>query len=190
VEAGPHEVSELLGDWSKGDPSAREKLIPLVYDQLRHLAHRHMARERFDHSLQATALVNEAYVRIVDQNCKGSQTRAQFFALASQVMRNILVDYARQHSRLKRGKGWHRITLDEGMFVSSQRSGELVALDDALNELAAVDPRRSRVVELRYFGGLSVEETAEVLQVSTVTVMRDWTTAKAWLYRAINKAGE
>ena len=183
-----NEVSVLLADWSKGDETAREKLIPLVYDELRRLAHRQMARERPGHSLQATALVNEAYMKLVNQNEVRWQNRAHFFALASQVMRHILVDYARNRHRAKRGGG-QKVSLDEAMIASGERAAELVALDDALNELAAIDPRRSRVVELRYFGGLSVEETAEILNVSPITVMRDWNTAKAWLFRAVDKTG-
>jgi RNA polymerase sigma-70 factor (ECF subfamily) len=184
----PNEVSALLADWNNGDETAREKLIPLVYDQLRRLARRQMAQERADHSLQATALVNEAYLLLVDQREVRWQNRTHFFALASQIMRHILVDYARARHRVKRGGDRRQVCLDEAMTVSVERAEELIALDDALTSLAVTDPRRSRVVELRYFGGLSVEETAEVLKVSTVTVVRDWTTAKAWLYRAISKA--
>jgi len=179
-------VARRLG---KGDETAKEKLIPLVYDQLRRLARRQMAQERPDHSLQATALVNEAYLLLVDQNEVHWQNRAHFFALAAKVMRNILVDHARKRGRAKRGAGGQRVSLDEALAVSGVRAAELVALDEALNNLAAVDPRRSQVIELRYFGGLSVEETAEVLKVSTATVMRDWNAAKAWLYRAIRDAG-
>jgi RNA polymerase sigma factor (TIGR02999 family) len=147
-----------------------------------------MAKERPDHSLQATALVNEAYMRLVDQRQVRWQNRAHFFALASQMMRHILVDYARRRGNAKRGGVKKQVSLNEAMIGSEQRAEDLVALDDALNNLAAIDPRRSQVVELRYFGGLSVEETAEVLQVSPVTIMRDWSTAKAWLHLAINKA--
>ena len=188
MAAPPKEVSALLADWNNGDETAREKLIPLVYDQLRRLARRQMAQERPDHSLQATALVNEAYLLLVDQREVRWQNRTHFFALASQIMRHILVDYARARHRVKRGGDRRQVCLDEAMTVSDERAEELIALDDALNSLAVSDPRRSRVVELRYFGGLSVEETAEVLKVSTVTVVRDWTTAKAWLYRAMSKA--
>jgi RNA polymerase sigma factor (TIGR02999 family) len=185
-----NEVSVLLADWTKGDQAAKDKLIPLVYDQLRRLARRQMAQERPGHSLQATALVNEAYLLLVDQPEVRWQNRAHFFALAAQMMRHILVDYARRRGRVKRGAGGQRVSLDEAMIVSGERAAELVALDDALNDLAAIDPRRSQVVELRYFGGLSVEEIAKVLNVSPVTVMRDWSVAKAWLYRAIGKAKE
>jgi RNA polymerase sigma factor (TIGR02999 family) len=185
-----NEVSVLLADWTKGDQAAKDKLIPLVYDQLRRLARRQMAQERPGHSLQATALVNEAYLLLVDQPEVRWQNRAHFFALAAQMMRHILVDYARRRGRVKRGAGGQRVSLEEAMIVSGERAAELVALDDALNDLAAIDPRRSQVVELRYFGGLSVEEIAKVLNVSPVTVMRDWSVAKAWLYRAIGKAKE
>jgi RNA polymerase sigma-70 factor (ECF subfamily) len=183
------EVSVLLADWTRGDQTARDKLIPLVYDQLRRLARRQLALERPDHSLQATALVNEAYLLLVDQDEVSWQNRAHFFALAAQLMRHILVDYARRRGRAKRGGGGQQVSLDEAMLVSGVRAAELVALDDAMNNLAAINPRKSQVVELRYFGGLSVEETAEVLNVSIATVMRDWNAAKAWLYRAIRNAG-
>lgn len=178
-----NEVSVLLADWARGDQTAKDKLIPFVYAQLRRLARRQLAQERPNHTLQATALVNEAYLLLVDQREVRWQNRAHFFALAAQVMRHILVDYARRRAREKRGGDRRHVSLDEGVIVSGERGAELIALDDALNELAAIDPRRSQVVELRYFGGLSVEETAEVLNVSPVTVMRDWSAARAWLYR-------
>jgi RNA polymerase sigma-70 factor (ECF subfamily) len=187
METRSKTVSVLLADWTSGDQTAKEKLIPLVYDELRRMARRHMAQERPGHSLQATALVNEAYLQLVDQHDVRCRNRAQFFALAAQVMRHILVDYARRRGRLKRGGGGHPVSLDEAMIVSSRQAAEVAELDDALNDLAKVDPRRSQVVELRYFGGLSVEEVAEVLDVSPVTVMRDWNMAKAWLYRALDK---
>ena len=180
------EVSVLLADWTRGDQIAKDKLIPLVYDQLRRLARRQLAQERPGHTLQATALVNEAYLLLMDQREVRWQDRAHFFALAAQMMRHILVDYARRRQRAKRGGGGQHVTLDEALIVSGERAAELVALDDALNNLAAIDPRRSQVVELRYFGGLSVEETAEVLNVSSGTVMRDWSAARAWLYRALS----
>jgi RNA polymerase sigma factor (TIGR02999 family) len=178
----------LLAAWSNGDQSARDQLIPLVYDQLRRMAHRHMAQERPGHSLQATALVNEAYLRLVDQREVRWQNRAQFFAIASQMMRHILVDYARKRHRAKRGGRAQQVSLNEAMAVTDARAADLIALDEALTSLASIDPRRSLVVELRYFGGLSVEETAEVLKVSPLTVMRDWRTAKAWLSRTLGKA--
>ena len=179
------DVSVLLADWSKGNEAARDQLIPLVYDELRRLARRYMAMEHPGHSLQATALVNEAYLRLVDQRQVRWQGRAHFFALASQMMRRILVDYARKRHYAKRGGGARPVPLDEGMIVVEENPVDVVALDDALTRLAAIAPRKSQVVELRYFGGLTVEEIAEVLEVSSVTVRRDWITAKAWLYRAI-----
>jgi RNA polymerase sigma factor (TIGR02999 family) len=179
------DVSRLLADWSNGNETARDELIPLVYDELRHLAARHMARERGDHSLQATALVNEVYLRLVDQRQVDWQNRAHFFALASRMMRRILVDYARKRRYAKRGGAAPRVSLDEALVVPAGKPWDVVALDDALTELDAVDSRKCEVVELRYFGGLSIEEVAEVLKVSPITVRGDWNTAKAWLYRAI-----
>jgi RNA polymerase sigma factor (TIGR02999 family) len=180
------DVSALLAGWTAGDQNARDQLIPLVYDRLRRLARRQIALERPGHSLQATALVNEVYLRMVDQREPRWQDRAHFFALAAQMMRHILVDHARKRNRVKRGAG-ARISLDEALVVAGGRSSELIALDDALAQLATIDPRRSQVVELRYFGGLSVEETAEVLKVSRLTVIRDWKVAKAWLNRAVGE---
>ena len=153
--------------------------------ELHRLAHRHMRRERPGHTLQTSALVNEAYVRLIDQRKVHWQSRAHFFAIASRLMRRILVDHARAHNRDKRGGGALQVSLDEAAFVSQERAAELIALDDALSSLAAIDQRKTQVVELRFFGGMSVEETAEVLHVSAVTVMRDWSTAKAWLHRTI-----
>jgi RNA polymerase sigma factor (TIGR02999 family) len=184
------DVSVLLADWSQGNESARDELMPLVYNELRRLAGHYMKAERPGHSLQATALVNEAYLRLVDQRQVRWQGRAHFFALASQMMRRILVDYARRRRYAKRGGGGRQVELDEALIVSEEKSADVVALDDALTRLAAIAPRKSRVVELRYFGGLSMDEVAQVLNVSPVTVRRDWTTAKAWLYRAISGTGE
>lgn len=185
------EVSALLADWSNGNEAARDELMPLVYDELRRLAGHYMSLERKDHSLQATALVNEVYLRFVDQRQVRLQGRAHFFAMASWMIRRILVDYARRANYAKRGGAARRVSLDEAMIVSKEKAADVVVLDDALTRLAAIDPRKSQVVELRYFGGLSVDEIAKVLQISEVTVRRDWSTAKAWLYRAIggtNKA--
>jgi RNA polymerase sigma factor (TIGR02999 family) len=179
------EVTHLLLDWSNGNEAALERLTPLVYEELHRLARRHMRRERPGHTLQTSALVNEAYVRLIDQRRVHWQSRAQFFSIASRLMRRILVDYARGHNRDKRGGGALQVSLDEAALVSQERAAELIALDDALSSLAAIDQRKTQVVELRFFGGMSVEETAEVLKVSAVTVMRDWSTAKAWLKRAI-----
>jgi len=179
-----NDISTLLRAWSGGDSSALEKLAPIVYKELHALAGRHMRGERPGHSLQTTALVNEAYLRLVDYRRMQWQDRAHFFAVAGQVMRRILVERARRHN-LKRGGRAPHLSLDEVAVVGGHRSADLVALDDAMNALARFDPRKVQVVELRFFGGLSVEETAEVLKVSPITVMRDWSTAKAWLYREL-----
>ena len=177
-------VSKLLRAWSGGDRGALEKLTPIVYAELHRLARRYMRREQAGHSLQTTALVNEAYTRLVDYKHMQWQNRAHFFAVSAQLMRRILVDHARKRN-LKRGGGVPHVPLDEASVVSVRRPTDLVALDDAMNALARIDPRKVQVVEMRFFGGLSVEETAEVLKVSPVTVMRDWSTAKAWLYRQL-----
>jgi RNA polymerase sigma factor (TIGR02999 family) len=181
----PHEVTQLLNAWGSGDQAALEKLMPLIYDELHRLAGRYMAHERPEHTLQTSALVNEAYVRLVDQKDVHWQNRAQFFGIAATSMRRILVSYARRRNRVKRGGGALQVSLDEAALLSDERAAEMVALNEALDHLAAVDRRKSQVVELRYFGGLSIEETAEVLKVSPGTVMRDWTLAKAWLRREI-----
>jgi RNA polymerase sigma-70 factor, ECF subfamily len=181
----PNEMTRLLVEWSEGDPAALEKLTPLVHQELRRLAHRYMSRERPGHTLQTTALVNEAYLRLVDQKQAHWKNRTHFFAVASRVMRHILIDHARQNVRAKRGGKTPRISLDEAAVMSPERAADLLALDEALDELAMIEPRRSRVVELRYFGGLNIEETAEILKVTATTVSRDWRWAKAWLYRAI-----
>ncbi|MDQ3252960.1 MAG: sigma-70 family RNA polymerase sigma factor [Acidobacteriota bacterium] len=183
MTASPHEVTQLLVAWSDGDEAALEKLAPLVYDELRRLARRHMAGERRGHTLQTTALVNEAYLRLVNWREVRWQNRAHFFAVSAQMMRHILVDFARSRSYQKRGAGALQVSLDEAASLSDERGADLVALDEALTALAAVDERKSKVVELRYFGGLSVEEAAEVLKVSPETVMRDWRLAKVWLLR-------
>ena len=181
----PLEVTRLLVAWSNGDRAALDELTPLVYEELRGLAHRYMSRERPGHTLQTSALVNEAFIRLVDQREVRWQSRAHFFAIAAQMMRRILVDYARRRGYAKRGGEALRVPLDEAVIVSEERAAEVVALDDALTSLAEIDSRRSRIVELRFFGGLSIDETAEVLGVSPGTVMRDWTLAKAWLRREI-----
>ncbi|HZM09413.1 MAG TPA: sigma-70 family RNA polymerase sigma factor [Candidatus Limnocylindrales bacterium] len=178
------EVSELLRAWSDGDRAALDSLTPIVYGELHRLAGRYMKGERPGHSLQTTALVNEAYMRLVDYKNMRWQNRAHFFAVSAQLMRRILVDHARRRN-LKRGGGVQHVSLDQTAIVGSERAADLVALDDAMNLLAKLDPRKVRVVEMRFFGGLSVEETAEILKVSAVTVMRDWNTAKAWLYREL-----
>lgn len=178
------DVSRLLRAWSEGDRSALDRLTPIVYQELRRLARRYLRGERAGHSLQTTALVNEAYMRLVDYRRMQWQDRAHFFAVSAQLMRRILVDHARRHN-LKRGGNVQHVSLDQAAVLGSDRADDFVALDEAMNELARVDPRKAQVVELRFFGGLSVEETAEVLKISSVTVMRDWTTAKAWLYREL-----
>lgn len=180
------EVTRLLLAWGQGRESALQQLIPLVYQELRRLAHLYMKRERPDHTLQTTALVNEAYIRMVDCQQVNWQNRAHFFAVSAQLMRRILVDFARSRAYQKRGGGAQLITLDDGLAASGQSGADLLALDEALEALAAFDSRKSQVVELRFFGGLSVKETAEVLRVSADTVLRDWRLAKAWLLRELS----
>ena len=183
-EAAVSDISSLLHAWSEGDQNALERLTPVVYDELHRLARRYMRRERPGHSLQTTALVNEAYMRLLDYKRIEWQDRAHFFAISAQLMRRILVEHARRHN-LKRGGGVPHVSLEEAAVVGGGRAADMVALDDAMNALARVDPRKVQVVEMRFFGGLSVEETAEVLKVSAVTVKRDWSTAKLWLYREL-----
>ena len=182
----PQEVTALLVDWSKGDQAALDKLMPLVHQELHRLAHHYMRMERRGQTLQTTALINEAYLRLIDQQNVRWQYRAHFFGIAAQLMRRILVDHARKHSRAKRAGNARQVSLDEAALVSAERAAELVALDDALKSLTAIDPRKNQLVELRFFGGLSVEETAEVMKVSPRTVEREWTMAKAWLRREIS----
>jgi RNA polymerase sigma factor (TIGR02999 family) len=181
------QATELLRAWSEGDESARERLIPLLYGELYRLARRYMRQERPDHTLQATALVNEAYLRLIDVNRVEWRNRTHFLALAAQTMRRILVEYARSRHRQKRGAGAVRMGVDDIQEVPQPKDRDFVALNDALGELATVDTRMSQVVELRFFGGLTVEETADVLNVSPETVMRDWKTAKAWLLRELSR---
>jgi RNA polymerase sigma-70 factor (ECF subfamily) len=176
------EITQLLVAWGDGDQAARDELMPLVYEELRRLAHRYMGRERADHTLQTSALVNEAYLRLIDQKDVQWQNRAHFFGIAAKMMRRILVDYARRRSFGKRGGDARHVSLEEAI-VSEERAANVVALDDALKSLTKIDPRKGQIVELRFFGGLSIEETAEMLAVSPGTVMRDWTLAKAWLRR-------
>ena len=183
-----HQITRLLVDWRNGDQAALEQLVPLVHDELRRVARRHMAHERAGHTLQATALVNEAYLRLIDIRQVNWQDRAHFFAMSSRLMRRILVDFARSKGYQKRGGGAQKVSLDEALIVSEDARHDLVAIDDALNALAGIDSRKAQVVEMRFFGGLSVQETAEALKVSVDTVMRDWKLAKAWLLRAL--AGE
>ena len=190
MEASPHQITQLLKDWGNGDETARDQLMPLVYEELRHMAHRHMRKEPSGHTLQTSALVHEAYMRLVDQKAVQWQNRAHFYGIAAQMMRRILVDHARGRQYAKRGGDARPVSLDEGAIVSEERAAEVVALDEALISLAAIDQRKSQIVTLRFFGGLSIEETAAVLAVSPGTVMRDWTLAKAWLRREMRAAGK
>ena len=185
AETRASDVTELLQAWSDGDERALDKLMPFVYGELHRLAQRYMARERHGHTLQTTALVNEAYLRLVGSGKRNFQNRAHFFAVSAQLMRRILVDLARARRSLKRGGEVQAVSLDDALMVSPEPGPDLVALDDALQALSAMDPRRGQVVELRFFGGLSVQETAEVLRVSPETVMHDWKLAKAWLLREL-----
>ena len=180
------ELTQLLRAWGEGDHEALEKLTPLVYDELHRLAHHYMAREKPGHTLQTSALVNELYLRLVDIPQMSWQNRAHFFALSARMMRRILTDFARSRHYLKRGGEARHVSLDETAVVSREVDADIVALDEALDRLAALDPRKSQVVELRFFGGLDVEQTAEVLKVSAETVKRDWRFAKAWLLRALS----
>jgi RNA polymerase sigma factor (TIGR02999 family) len=183
------QVTQLLIAWGEGDQIARDQLMSLVYEELHRLAHRYMKRESPGHTLQTSALVNEAFVRLVDQKNVRWQNRAHFFGIAAQMMRRILVDYARSRNYTKRGGGAQQISLDEALIVSDERSEEVVGVHEALERLAEFDARKSQIVELRFFGGLSIDETAGVLNVSPGTVMRDWTLAKAWLRREISSDG-
>lgn len=182
-----HEVTRLLQEWRGGDRTALDRLTPLVYGELRKLAHQYMSRQQPGHTLQTTALIDEAYLRLVEQQDKEWQGRAHFIGVAARAMRQIVVDYARQKSSAKRGGAAYRVTLDEGAVASSERSADLVALDESLEALAELHPRRARVVELRHFGGLNNREAAEVLGVSEATVERDWRFARAWLYRELER---
>jgi RNA polymerase sigma factor (TIGR02999 family) len=183
---GAHELTQLLAAWSDGEEEALEKLAPLVHAELYRLAKRYMSRERPDHLLQTSALINEAYVRLIDWKAVRWQNRAHFFGVAAQMMRRILVDFARQRPRVEKDVEAVRMSLDDAMTISWERDPDLLALDEALKSLATIDERKSRIVELRFFGGLSVDETAEVMQMSSITVIREWNKAKAWLYRELS----
>jgi RNA polymerase sigma factor (TIGR02999 family) len=183
----PQEVTQLLAAWGNGDQSALDKLFPLVHAELRRIARRQMSHERPGHTLQATALVNEAYLKLAGQEGFEWQNRAHFFAVSAQVMRHILIDHARAHARDKRGGGAVQVSLQEAVLVNGQPPEHFLALDEALQKLERVDPQKGKLVELRYFGGLSVEETAEVLNISPRTVRREWRRSKAWLYRMITE---
>ena len=182
----PNEVTQLLASWGNGDQAARDRLMSVVYEELHRLARRYMRRESPNHTLQTSALLNEAFLRLVDQKNVKWQNRAHFYGIAAQMMRRILVDYARKRTYSKRGGGVRPLSLDEGSIVSDARSAEVVAVHEALEELAKFDARKGQIVELRFFGGLSIEETAEILGVSPGTVMRDWTLAKAWLHKELS----
>ena len=184
-----HEITQLLAEWSDGDQSALDELYPLVYDELHRLARRYMSREKKGHTLQTTALINEAYVRLVDQKNVHWANRSHFFAISAQIMRRILIDHARRHAFAKRGGGAQHVSLEEVAVITPDASRELVRLDEALKSLAEMDPRRSQVVELRYFGGLNNEEIAGVLNISENTVTRDWNMARAWLYQQLTGSG-
>ena len=186
LSSQPHEITQLLAEWSEGNQAALDKLYPLVYNELRRLAHGYLRRERKGHTLQTTALINEAYLRLVDQKQVHWANRSHFFAISAQIMRRILIDHARRYDYAKRGGGAPRISLDEAAVVAKERARELLMLDEALNGLAKIDPRRGQVVELRYFGGLNNEEIAGVLKISENTVTRDWNMARAWLYQELS----
>jgi len=186
----PQEVTQLLADWGKGDRSALDKLFPLVQSELRRIAQRQMSQERPGHTLQATALVNEAYLKLAGQHGFDWHNRAHFFAVCAQVMRHILIDHARAHARDKRGGGAIQVSLNEALVVAEDQAAHFIALDDALRVLESLDPQKGKIIELRYFGGLSIEEAAEVLNISPRTVRREWQRAKAWLYRMMTEGIE
>ena len=188
--ASPHRVTQLLQQWSQGDDSALAELTPLVYEELRRLAHHYMKGERPDHTLQTTALVNEAYLRLADQTNPNWQSRAHFFAVAARAMRRILVNYAKSNRAQKRGGGAARIELDEAAILSPEQSNQIVNVHEALERLGSLDERKARVVELKYFGGLNHDEIAEVMKISTITVRRDWVFAKAWLHNELHSLDE
>lgn len=181
------EVTGLLLKWSKGDGDALEQLIPVIYPELRKIARRYMSRENAGHTLQTSALINEAYLRLVDQQAVEWQNRAHFFAVAARVMRNILIDHARKHAYGKRGGGAKHIHIEDLAILRQERANEFVELDDALNRLGEIDPRKLEIVELRFFGGLTVDETAEVLKLSPITIKREWRLARAWLFHDIKQ---
>lgn len=186
MTALPAEITQLLVNWSRGNEAAFEQLVPLVYPELKRLARRYMGRENPGHTLQTSALINEAYLRLVDQQSVEWQDRAHFYRMAAQVMRHILIDHARKRRFQKRGAGATHVPIDELMIAANERATELVALDDALDALAAIDTRKVQIVELRFFGGLTVEETAQVMNLSPITIKREWRSAKAWLQTEVS----
>jgi RNA polymerase sigma factor (TIGR02999 family) len=183
----PSQITQLLQRWRDGNREALDALLPLVYEELRRLAHRHLRNERAEHTLQSSALVHEAYLRLIGQDFPQWEGRTHFFAIAAQLMRQILVDYARRHRASKRGSGVCMLTLGDVEALPQRKDVDVIALSDALNSLAAIDPRQSRVVELRFFAGLSLEETSEIMGIGTATIQRDWTAARAWLHREISR---
>ena len=187
--ASPHRVTQLLAEWSHGDNAALVELTPLVYEELRRLAHHYMGGQRPDHTLQTTALVNEAYLRLADQTSPNWQSRAHFFAVAARAMRQILVNYAKASQSQKRGGGALKLELDEAALISPEQTTEILDLNEALERLATLDSRKAQVVELKYFGGLNYDEMAEVLKISRITVRRDWEFAKVWLYTELHHSG-
>lgn len=187
MAADSENVTQLLQDWSKGNQQALEELLPLIYNELRHLAHNFLYRERPGHTLQTTALVHEAYLKLIDQKDARWQNRSHFFAIAAQAMRRILIDSARRNAAMKRGGPLEKMSLDDAPEVSIEPNSKLLALDEALNALAEIDPEQSRIVELRYFGGLTIEETAEVMKSSPATIKREWAMARAWLHQALTE---
>lgn len=189
TKPAPEEMSQLLRDWSNGDHEALDKLMPVVYQELHRLAHHYMRNERAGHTLQTTALVNEAYMRLADYKRMRWQNRAHFFAVAAQVMRRILVENARSRNYAKRGGAAQQVELEDTAVISAGRAAEVIAVEEALTGLESWDSRKGRIVELRFFGGLTIEETAAVMKLSPTTVQREWRSAKAWLYRAINEGG-
>lgn len=189
MSADSENVTQLLRDWSKGNQQVLEELLPLIYNELRRLAHNFLYRERPGHTLQTTALVHEAYLKLIDQKDARWQNRSHFFAIAAQAMRRILIDSARRHAAMKRGGQQEKLSLDEAPDLSLEPNTKLLALDEALNKLAEIDPEQSRIVELRYFGGLTIEETAEVMNASPATIKREWAMARAWLHQALTNNG-
>jgi RNA polymerase sigma factor (TIGR02999 family) len=185
--ATPEEVTQMLIDWSNGDQTALDKLIPVVYTELRKLADKRLRRRRPDYTIQTTALVHEAYIHLIDCNNIDWKNRAHFFGVAAQLMRNVLVDYARKQASSKRGGGMYRLTLDDSLKISDEQDVDLMALDEALLKLEDFDPQKNRIIEMRYFAGLTIEETAEALGISATTVKREWSFAKAWLHREIKR---
>ena len=180
------EITGLLLKWSSGDVDALDQLVPMIYPELRRIARRYMGKENAGHTLQTSALINEAYMRLVDRQAVEWHDRSHFFAVAARVMRNILIDHARKYAYAKRGAGAMHITLDDITILKQGRAAEFIALDDALNSLGAIDPRKLRIVELRFFGGLTVDETAEVMKLAPITIKREWRVARAWLFREIS----